>query len=228
MKYELRTAGQKRANPKARIDNNLKLPLDIAALSGQDTLAYTTASSTAVTAWTYDGVVYPLTGVTANDSASIKAQIYATLRGLEIRPILKVSYAGGQFLLTHVGGAAISGVTIGGTSRTTTRKTTVAAYCDSVINVVGSVTPLGVDAGSNAVSGTYAFTGTSATDLTTAASMKTAIETAITALSAPITVKVVPDNVAKNFRVVFYGAASVVVTLQGTATTQKNFVEIFV
>lgn len=224
----LKFAGQLRANPKARIDNNWKIPADVSAVSGQDTLSYTTVTGTAVTAFTYAGVVYPLTGVTAGDSASIKSQIYAILKAFEVTPVIKVSYAGGALKFTHVGGAAVTGITIGGTSRATTRSTTLATYCDSVINLTGSVTPLDVNGTTNAVSGTYAYTGTSATDVATAASLKGAIETAITALSAALTVSVVVDNVAKNFRITFNGAATLVVKLAGKATTQKNFVEQFV
>lgn len=223
----IKFAGQLRANPKARVDNNWKIPANLDTVSGSDTLSYTTVTGTAVTAFTYAGVVYPLTGVTAGDSASIKSQIYAILRAFEVKPIIKVSYTGGALKFTHVGGAAVTGITIGGTNRTTTRSTTLVTVCDSVINVLGAITPLEVNAGSNAVAGTYAYTGTSATDIATASTIKGAIETAITALSAALTVKVVVDNVAKNFRVTFTGAASLVVKLGGKTTTQKNFTEIF-
>lgn len=224
----LKFAGQLRANPKARIDNNWKIPADISAVSGQDTLSYTAISSKTVTAFTYAGVVYPITGCTVADVASVKSQIYAILRAFEVQPVIKVAYTGGAFKFTHVGGAAVTGVTIDGTSRATTRSTTLAVSCDSVINVLGSVTPLDVNGATNAVSGTYAYTGTSATDIATATSLKGAIETAITALSAALTVKVVVDNVSKTFRVTFNGVASLVVKLGAKATTQKNFVEIFV
>jgi len=224
----LKFAGQLRANPKARIDNNWKIPADISAVSGQDTLSYTAISSKTVTAFTYAGVVYPIIGCTVADVASVKSQIYAILRAFEVQPVIKVAYTGGAFKFTHVGGAAVTGVTIDGTSRATTRSTTLAVSCDSVINVLGSVTPLDVNGTTNAVSGTYAYTGTSATDIATATSLKGAIETAITALSAALTVKVVVDNVSKTFRVTFNGVASLVVKLAAKATTQKNFVEQFV
>lgn len=226
----LRYAGQKRANPNARADNNLKLPLDVMAVSAEDSLSFTTAGTTAVTAFTYDGVVYNIDSFNANDSINLQAAIYAILRTKEVNPILNLGYSGGNITLQHVGGGTISGLTVGGTSRATTRKTTISTICTTVFTKVftGAITPLVVNGTSTAVSGTYAYSGNSSTDATTAASLKSALDTAIGTNGAAVTCTVQIDDVKKGYAIKFYGATSLLVKLAGSFGVQQDIQEKFV
>lgn len=226
---EFKTAGQLRGNPSAGANNVWKVPQDITAQSSQDVLNYTATSNKAVTGFTFQGVFYALTGCTVSTVAAIKAQIYAIISAFECAPVLKVTYSGGAFHLIHVGGGAITGVTIDGTNRVTSRLSNLQVNCNYVARVVDTVSNVVIDGTSTAVANSpFAYTGNSATDSVTAARLKTELEATLTAASADFTCTVATDDVQGVYIVTLYGISTKTIAIGGKAAIKTEFRDIFV
>lgn len=226
---EFKFAGQLRGNPAAGANNVWKLPQDVKAQSSQDGLVYTAISSVAVTGFTFQGVTYPLTNCTVSTTASVKAQIYAIISGFEVAPVLKVAYSGGAFRLTHVGGGSLTGVTIGGSNRATTRLSNLQVNCNYVARVVDTVSNIVIDGVSTAVANSpFAYTGNSTTDSATAARLKTEVDATLLAASASFTATVATDDVQGNYIVTLYGISNKTISVGGKVAIKTEFRDIFV
>lgn len=220
--------GLLRANPTAKIENNLKLPNNIDAVAGKDVLDFTTAGSGAVTAFVFQTVSYNLpAGLIASNVKGIRNAIWDILRGLEVNPEIKVVYSGGVLRFYHVGEGVVSSVTIGGTARTTTRKSTWTVRAKNKAMVVGALVALSVNGVTNALANTpYAYSGVLATDETTAQELEDDIIASMAALTVTGTVSVAVDLAGEGYNVVIDSLSSNIFKLGGTTLSQYDFTDV--
>lgn len=226
---EFKFAGQLRGNPSAGVNNVWKIPVDVTAQSSQDTLAFTVPTGIAVTGFTFQGVLYALTGCTVETVSAIKSQIYAIISGFECAPVLKVSYVGGIFNLKHVGGGVLSSVSFGDTPEATTRLSGLQVNCNYLSRVVDTVSNVVIDGTSTAVANSpFAYTGNSNTDSATALRLKTEIEAALTTATAPFTCTVATDDVQGVYIVTLYGISTSTISVGGKVAIKTEFQDVFV
>lgn len=226
----METLGRKRGNPQADVKNFTKFPVSVTGVSGKDTLSYTTAGGSSVTAITYDGVIYPLATVgTADQPKKVRDSILQVLEKYEINAVINVKYVGGAVVFYHIGEGTISGVTIAGASRATTRLSNVVVKADNVASVVGIIAPMTANGSSVALANSpYAYSGVYATDQTKAALLATDVAAALTTLGVSgSTVSVFVDNIKGKFKVTINSVRDNDFSIGGITMTKKNFTEIY-
>lgn len=220
--------GLLRANPTAKIDNNLKLPNNIDAVAGKDVLEFTTAGSTAVTAFTFQTVSYALpAGLTASNVKGIRNAIWDILRGLEVNPEIKVVYSGGVLKFYHTGEGVVASVTVGGTARATTRKSTWTVRAKNKATVSGALAALSVNGVLEALVNTpYAYSGVLATDEATGQDLEDDIIAAMATLTATGTVSVTLNFKDEGYDVVIDSLSSNIFKLGATTLSQYDFTDV--
>ena len=226
----METLGRKRGNPQADVKNFTKFPVSATGVSGKDTLSYTTVAGSSITAFTYEGVVYPLLTVsTADQPKKTRDAILEVLEKYEINAVIKVKYTGGAVVFSHIGEGAITGVTIAGASRATTRLSNVVVKADNVASVVGIIAPMSANGSNTALANTpYAYSGVYATDQTKAALLATDITAALTTLGVTgSTVAVFVDNIKGKFKVTINSVRDNNFSIGGITMTKKNFTEVY-
>lgn len=192
--------GLYRANPDAQDDNVMKLSNDCGcetAAACEDSFSGTIAEARTIKSITYDDVTYPTsTGALAKDD--LKAFIQGVIDGKEVDGHVEVIYEGTTLTVTHIGEGTLATITYDNDSTSSlTRKCNLkSVYVYADMNVVGTVGPLVYDGASQALANEpYAWSGTPATDATTAAQLETDLGTALTALGVPnYTVSVAVDT----------------------------------
>lgn len=190
--------GQKIANPDAMADQMAQFT--DCSVNGQlpamDALTVTTSAN--VTAFTFNGVAVTLgTPIAASSVAALKTALLAEIEKYEHNPGLVVEYAGGDLTVEHIGQLTLSSLTLSvGGAQAFTRKTTLASVCQYKLEgAVDTISDIEFNGNAETLANEpYAYTGTPATDATTAGTLATDIATALTALSITATDIVVTVN----------------------------------
>ena len=147
---------------------------------------YQVATAGNFTAFVFNGVTYTLeTAIdTATGTADIENAIVAEVSKFEKNVWVKVSYAGGNLTIRHIGDLRLSEVSLsdvgGGSSQSTSNLSNVQQISTlSLYDVFGQIGPLNFN-GTNVslANETYDWTGTPATDAATATQLGTDIATA--------------------------------------------------
>jgi hypothetical protein len=210
---DIRNHGQLRANPNASGDNTLRIQKCGASNSCEDIVTGSTVETgDTLVSFVFGGVTYTLEEPIAVDNPSaVQAAIYAILEKEEVYPVLEVSWESDSLDVRHIGGAALSALTFTTAGAVAlTRNCTVAVLCDNTFFTTGDdakVLKVGED--TYTLSGN-AWTGTPATDATTAGTLKTEIEAAVDGIA---TVEV--NNVSEGFDITLRAKQSLAVTFNG-------------
>lgn len=213
MSLYVKDGGIFRANPDAQDSNNLKLQVCQPCTETLPCLDYfegaETATNTMVSV-TIDGTAYPLTTTTQvqNVDTWVPEVEAALAQGTneEINIIVRAAYSGGALSFEHQGRKTISAITTSGGAIALTRECDKSGHADYSISVVGAVGDLNDGTTSSAMTNSpYAYTGTPATDATTAATLKSDLETALAAISASfVSTSVTVNDITGKYDVVIH------------------------
>lgn len=230
--------GKYRVNPDADPLNNLVLTDDCESCGQatvcQDNLSRASAAATvkALTI-TYDGTPYtaPDGGIRVDNPVAIEDWVYSVIGAKEVDLYVDAAYVGTTFTMQHIGAGSITAMTFdSGAAATVTRDCIADVICDFILGqLVGDTGNLVNGASSSAAAnGPYAYSGNSVTDLATAATFKTDLETALAAVSATyILVTVELDEVFGGYTVTINAKEPFEVTLGGEKFLPANCVESF-
>lgn len=199
--------GRLRANPQARDTNFIKLDNSCSCTPGSaclDTIVKTVAANTTFNSMVYFGETFtPTAPIPVSDTQAIEDFICSVLLKREFDVIVTVKLDGTTLTITHIGQGVIGGITYSNGAGTVTRLCDTAVICEYKSLVVGDVSPLGDGTTSQALANTpYAYSGTTATDDATAATLKDDIESALLAVGIPyISTEVTVNVLAEAYEV---------------------------
>ena len=200
--------GLNRANPHARKDNNLKIVSpDDPGTAGQDTLTKAAATALFIKTVTFAGEVYvadPM--IPANDPDAVNDFLLNIVKIWEVDAFLKITFDSGTLTVVHIGAQSITEIKFDDDSTITpTRVDTIKTVCDNKYMFVGDPGVFTDGTGTPAALANvpYNYSGVPATDMATAAQLKTDIEAYLTAESTDYeSVTVYPNNIEGQFQVV--------------------------
>lgn len=241
--------GQKKANPQARRTNNLKLANQTECpelVTCEDTLTGNVAADRRIASVTYNGQVFSTTAdvvspggevfmrapglIDPADSETLDAWLNAVVEVYEFNRFVKATYEGVVFTLVHRGQCEITAVTLdNATVINATRCCTIAAATKWLVNIVGDPGDFAHDGNTQALANApYAYSGTLATDQATAATLKTDVEAALTAVAFAFEkVEVNVNTVLEAYEVLIYSTTTTALTVGGEAPTNCGLVEFF-
>ena len=190
----LQELGRKRQNPLAQNTNFFKLGDTVCECTDDATcMDYVDLDinpAKTLVSFTWEGQTILCTNVLTSNTAALKDAIEQALLPYEVGVYVEVNPFDGSdnVRLSHYGAGAITQLQFSDTSTANlTRSCTVALFCTFFGSAVGTVTPLnltlvnGTTATVTVAGGPYAWTGTPATDATTASSLRTALYNALLA-----------------------------------------------
>lgn len=230
--------GRLRANPDAQDDNSVKLSDCDQPAACQDLWdAQTITNTETILSLNYnpgDGVVsipIPAEDQVQVDDATLADVIAKALKAYEYDTYVRASYAAGDLTLKHVGeGTLVSFVTSGGVKTADSRTCTTVYKCDHVAdNLAGILGPVtDGDGGSEALANDpYAWTGTPATDDSTAGDLQTDLGTALTALGITTDSITAVNNGVDGYLVTVRANSPKTIILNGTQLRQTNCSQVF-
>lgn len=201
--------GQKIANPNKRDAVNM---VELAKCSSfganpcKDSGSAFRADSINVTGFTFDGVAVTLdTPIGVDEPAALKAALEDHISKTYFNVWVNVTYVGGVLTVDHIGQGTLSSIAHSNPGNITlSRACTVVSICEMVGFLEGASGPIGDGTSTEVLANTpYNYTGVAGTDATTAGTLKTDLETALTALSVDYkSVSVTVDDVMGAFYVV--------------------------
>lgn len=216
---DIQKIGQERANPLANSTNNLRVIDKDAGNASEDYVKNTSiADSVTVTGIDISGTPYLFPAAVAVTSpAAVRAAIADVLEVYEVSPRVEFQYTAATTTLefSHVGGLTVSALVLSTGDLSTTRYSTVIHEIEHTLAVVGAVANINDGTTSEALStGTYAWSGTPATDATTAATLASEIETELDDLSVYYRkVTVTANDVTEKYDVSIIGESGVTLFL---------------
>lgn len=156
---------------------------------------------------TFNGITYTPEGTIAyNDIEGVKAFIAGVVSKFEFNVFLNYYLDGdNKPVLEHIGKLRLSAIDYSdGAPVSATVKSTPLAACDYKLSAVGAITALSYGEATDAIAnGPFAFSGTPATDATTAGTLKTELTGGLTALGITnATVTVTPNTVTSKYDIV--------------------------
>lgn len=220
--------GQITANPNKRDSENLVEVAkcdSFAANPCKDSGSATLGGGVSVTGFTFNGVAVTLdSAIAVTDPAAIQKAIEDHIAKTHFNVYVRVEYTGGDLIIKHIGQGTLSAVahdTPG--SIALTRECTVISLCEYAASIEGDAGPIGDGTSTSALANTpYNYSGTPATDATTAGTLKTDMETALTALSVDYeSVAVTVDDTLGAFLVVVNAKKNTVI-YNGTNRFQES------
>lgn len=178
--------GRRRANPKANTNNLIHLPAcDDCSNDDLDTICQESGSKAATAGVSATGVILdgettlfpqPVLMSNVNSGALVEA-VNDVIDALETDPVFSARYEAGTLTVSHVGYLNLEAIVMSsGGNLTTAQKCVVVTECDYKITAVGEIDLNGVELENSP----YAYSGTAATDATTAASLKADLESELT------------------------------------------------
>lgn len=217
---ELVKRGRRRANPNALDSNNFRLNHPDSVDSCIDRGTQALADTVDVTGFEFNGETFELdAAINVEEPAKIREALAAVIGNYENDAIVTVDYAGGDLIVTHVGELKLTKVVTSGTDVTMTRQCTTETRCLFKFSVVGAVTLNGATMANSP----YAWSETPATNDTTAGTLKTDLEAAITGSSAIVSV----NNTTEKFDVVLTADKDTEIVINEEIVTEEACVVSF-
>lgn len=190
----LQELGRKRQNPLANADNMFKLGDTVCECTDDATcMDYVDLDinpAKTIVSFTWEGQTILVENVLTSDTAALKRVIEEALLPYEVGVYVEVNPfdSGDNVRLSHYGSGAITQLQFSDASTANlTRSCDTALFCTFEGTIVGAVTPLnitlldGTTDTAAVAGGPFAWTGTPATDATTASSLRTALYNALLA-----------------------------------------------
>ena len=200
--FQITEYGRLRANPNGNTDHRFVRMSDCPeAATAMDELIDTVPNTESVVSMSWEGQTVTFdTPILVTNVDALKAAIEnhlltnTTAQEYDVR--VEVSYGGGDLTVRHYGATTIASLTTDGPATYNfTRKSTLKSYCLLTAYLVGSVPNITINGTDVALAtGTYAYTGTPATDASTAGDLETDIDTALTSESVDYTAVTVEVN----------------------------------
>lgn len=218
----LKEIGKYKASKDSKSDQLIQVPkCDTCGTydSCGDRASAAAANTVTITGFVFDGVTYSITPTLVTAPATIASLINAEIKKIEIDPVIEVKYDGVTISVNHIGDGTLTSVTrsVGG-ALATTRYCIETVICSHEIDVEGTVAVV-VNGTMSAALATnpYNYTGVPATDTATAATLKTDMEAALTAVAQPFdSVTVLVDNTSGRYNVKVNVIGSTFTTQIGT------------
>lgn len=218
----LKEIGKYKASPDSKSDQLIQVPKCDTCGTYEacgDRASAAAANTVTITGFVFDGVTYSITPTLVTAPATIASLINAQIKKIEIDPVIEVKYDGTTLSVNHIGDGTLTSVTrsVGGTLATT-RYCIETVICLHEIDVEGTVAQVINGSLSAALaSNPYTYTGVPATDTAKAATLKTDMQTALTAVGqAYDSVNVIVDNASGRFNVKVNVIGSAFTTQIGT------------
>lgn len=208
--------GQLRANPEATNTNFLKLAKHDPENTNVPSLDHYEGAQTGTDTMlsvTIDGTVHALTTTTQLSEVETWVSEIENLLGEghtgdkeEINIIVRAAHDGTDLSFEHQGMRTINAITTSGGAINLTRVSTKSPHADYSASVVGAVANLNDGTNTAALGNNpYNYSGTPATDATTAGTLKADIETALGSIGASfVSVAVTVNDVNENYDVVIH------------------------
>lgn len=208
--------GQLRANPEAKNTNFLKLAKDDPQNANVPSLDYYEGAQTGtdtMVSVTIDGTVHALTATTQLSDVETWMSEIENLLGEghtgskeEINIIVRAAHDGTDLSFEHQGMRTINAITTSGGAINLARQSAKSPHADYSASVVGTIANLNDGTNTAALANNpYNYSGTPATDATTAGTLKTDIQTALGSIGASfVSVTVTVNDVNENYDVVIH------------------------